>query len=133
MISEHSPNYTIIYPYISNITYKNCNSFIQIHTYNNLYYGFESKQLLLIDKTRKHKIKLFETYQKPNENHYIFLKNATSKLKGKTFQLLYVSNHQYLCLSIVNNTYVSLVILNISLNSKGYYEIENIIDILKEK
>lgn len=133
MISEHSPNYTIIYPYISNITYKNCNSFIQIHTNNNTYYGFESKQLLLIDKTKKQRIKIFETYQKPNENHYKILKNATHKLKGKTFQLLYVNNHQYLCLSIVNNTYVSLVILNISLNSKGYYEIENIIDILKEK
>ena len=128
-----SKSYHITYPIISNITYKNCKPFIRIITNNYVYYGFESKQLLLIDLNQKHSIHIFNTYQKPNETHYNILKLATNKLRGITYELLYISNHQYLCIGISNSNYVSLVILNIELNSKGYYEIQGLKDVLKEK
>ena len=126
-------SYHIEYPIISNVTYKNCKPFIRVITNNYIYYGFESKQLLLIDLNQKHTIHIFNTYQKPNEKHYHILKLATSKLRGISYQLLYISNNQYLCIGISNSNYVSLVILNIELNSKGYYEIQGLKDILKEK
>ena len=128
-----SNSYHITYPITSNITYKNCKPFIRIITNNNVYYGFEYKQLLLIDSNQKHTIHIFNTYQKPNENHYNILKLATNKLRAITYKLLYTSNNQYLCIGISNSNYVSLVILNIELNSKGYYEIQGIKDLLKEK
>lgn len=123
----------ITYPFTSNITYKNCKPFIRIITNNYVYYGFEFKQLSLVDLNQKHSIHIFNTYQKPNENHYNLLKLSTSKLRGIAYELLYVSDQQYLCIGISNSNYVSLVILNIELNSKGHYEIQGLKDILKEK
>ena len=123
----------ISYPFTSNITYKKCNPFIRIITNNYVYYGFETKQLLFIDFNNKLFIPTFDTYQKPTDKHKEILNLASNKLRGISYQCIYVSNHKYLCLGIINGIYTSLVILTIELNSKGYYEIQGIQDIVKEK
>ena len=125
-------NIYISYPFSSNITYRNQYPFIRIITQNHVYYGFELKQLSLIDLNQKDTIQIFNNYEIPNENHHNILKQATSQVRGITYQCLYVSNHHYLCLGL-NDTYVSMVVINIELNSKGYYEIQGIKDILKEQ
>lgn len=123
----------INYPFTSKKLYKNRNPFIRIIIDDYVYLGYECNQLILNDINKKHIIKIFNYYQKPNDTHINILKQTTSKLRGALYQLLYVSNNQYLCLTIQDSIYTSLVILTIELNSKGHYEIQGIIDILKEK
>ena len=52
------------------------------------------------------------------------------------YKLLFVSKNQYLCLGYLENQIVAFVLLTIELNTKGYYEIIDIQDIverIKEK
>ena len=123
----------ITYPFTTNVIYKDKLPFIRAITKKHVYYGYELKHLILIDLNNKDTILIFNTYQKPNEIDYNILRNATNKLRGITYKLLYVNNYQYLCLGISNSNDYSLVIIDIELNSKGHYEIQGIKDILKEK
>ena len=133
MKNIHPKNVIINFPFTSKTIYKNQFPFIRIVIDDYVYLGYECKQLLLIDINKKHIINIFNNYQKPNDTHINILKQTTSKLKGANYQLIYVSNNQYLCLVIHDSIYTSLVLLTIDLNSKGYFEIQGIIDILKEK
>lgn len=126
-------DYKIDYPYEANIPYNNQTPFIQIQTSKKLLTGYAGKKIILLDTHLKHSrpIVLFSSYQKPEFSHIGILRQASKKIKGLRYEILYVCRNQYLCVGFISDKPISFVILTVDLNTKGYYEIQKITDILK--
>ena len=132
MKSLYSPKCHIDYPFSSNILYKGTSPFLRIITQNHVLYGFANNKIQLVDLKTKPNYKeiIFNKYEIPAILNQTILNQATKDIKGITFKLLYVNCNQYLCLEEYENIYISLIILTIELNSKGYYEIQGIKNII---
>ena len=126
-------HYKIDYPYEANNSFPNQTSFIHIQLPNTSLVGFAGKKIILLNTHSKHcrPIVLFASYQKPDSYHISALQQASKKIKGIRYEVLYVYRKQYLCVGFISDKPKSLVMLTIDLNTKGYYEIQKISDILK--
>lgn len=117
----------IEYPTTSKLTYKNKDPFIRIYKNDHVYYGFYNKDIYLIELHRKpiqSKI-ILKNAIPPNDQHQTILNQATKQIRGIKYKILYVSNNQYLCIGH-NEQNISFVIMTIDLNTKGYFEIQNL-------
>ena len=118
----------IEYPTSSKLTYKDKNSFIRIYKDDHVYYGFYDKDIYLVELHRKpcqSKV-ILKNASLPTSYHNNILNQATKQIRGIQYQILYVSDNHYLCVGYLNQQIISFVILTIDLNTKGYYEIQNI-------
>lgn len=125
-------NYQITYPYESELKQK---SFIRIQSEHETWIGLANESIVLMNITQKHAhpITIFSNYQKPNEHHIRLLNQATKKIRSILYKVIFVHENQYLCIGYQNDSPISFVILTIDLNTKGYYEIQKIIDLLKNE
>ena len=118
----------IEYPTTSKLIYKNKTPFIRIYKNEHVYYGFYDKDILFIELHVKPILStiILKKALLPTCEHFTILKQATKQIRGIQYQLLYVSNHQYLCIGYSNEQLISYVILTIDLNTTGHYEIIDI-------
>lgn len=123
----------IEYPYLSEKSYRSVHPFIHIIKDNRHYYGYENNQVFLIDPSIRpfRLIVLLPHAASPNTHQLSIFKQALHQLKGIEYKLLYVYQNQYLCIGKIKNQFEAFVILQIDLNTKGYYEITGMQDILK--
>lgn len=118
----------IEYPTTSKLTFKNKTPFIRIYKDEYVYYGFYDKHIYLVELHKKpvQSKLILKNAILPNIQSNNILNQAIKQVRGISYQLLYVSNNQYLCLGYINKQIISFVILTIDLNTKGYYEIIDI-------
>lgn len=125
--------YQITYPFESEIRFHNQKPFIHIQMSHQSFLVLAGQKISLLPLNIKpfHPITIFPDWQKPNENQQIAFNQATKKIKDVHFEALCIFENQYLCIGYKNQQPISLVILHIELNTKGYHEIQKIVDILK--
>lgn len=118
----------IEYPTTSKLTYKNKAPFVRIYTHEHVYYGFYDRDILFIELHVKpiQSTIILKHALLPTCEHFAILNQATKQIRGIQYQLLYVSNNQYLCIGYSNEKLISFVILTIDLNTTGHYEIINL-------
>lgn len=118
----------IEYPTVSKLTYKGKTPFIRIYINDTVLYGYYDKDIYLVElhhKPIQSKI-LLKNVILPDTYHLNILNQAAKQIRGIQYQPLFVSNNQYLCIGYTDNKAVSFILLTIDLNTKGYYEIQNI-------
>lgn len=96
------------------------------------YYLYKQKDLILtdpFDKSFKPLI-LMKNVQLPTETQTERFHQLTSLLKGIHYKLILTNQNQYLCIGNTDHTH-SLVLFTIELNTRGYYEITQMEDVLK--
>lgn len=115
------------YPTSSLLTYKNTLPFIRIYHKNHIYYGFYNRNIYIVELHQKpiQSTLLIKDATLPNSNHQYIFKQATKQIKGINYKILYVSKNDYLCIGYLDKI-ISFVLITIDLNTKGYYEINNI-------
>lgn len=123
----------IEYPYTSSITHHNITPFMRIYKDDQVFYGIANKSIQLVELHKKPitSLTLLKSYEIPLQSHIEILNQITKQIRGMHYKLLYVYNNQYLCLGFIKNTPVAFVCLTIDLNTKGYYEIVDIKDIVE--
>ncbi len=128
----------IEYPTTSFLKYKDKIPFIRFYKNDHVYYGFYNQHIELVELHKKpiQTKYLLKNATLPNSQHIYVLNQVTKQIRGMQYQLLYVSNNQYLCLGYLDHQIVAFVLLTIELNTKGYYEIidvQDIVERIKEK
>ena len=129
----------IEYPTSSLLKYKDKFPFIRFYKNDKVYYGFYNQHIEIVELHKKpiQSKYLLKNATLPNTQHINILNQVTKQIRGMVYKLLFVSKNQYyLCLGYLENQIVAFVLLTIELNTKGYYEIIDIQDIverIKEK
>lgn len=125
--------YHILYPFESETRFRNQTPFIHIQADHQTYLVLAGQKISLLPMNTKplRPLTIFCDWQKPDEAQQTAFNQAIKKIKGIDFKPLCIYENQYLCIGFRNQQPVSLVTLAIALNTKGYYEIKKITDIIK--
>lgn len=125
-------NIQILYPFKNSKTFKKITPMMCVLSQDHPYYIYQQKDLILtdpFDKSFKPLI-LMKNVQLPTETQTERFHQLTSLLKGIRYKLILTNQNQYLCIGNTDHTH-SLVLFTIELNTRGYYEITQMEDVLK--
>lgn len=125
-------NIQILYPFKNSKTFKRITPMMCVLIQDHPYYIYKQKDLILtdpFDKSFKPLI-LMKNVQLPTETQTERFHQLTSLLKGIHYKLILTNQNQYLCIGNTDHTH-SLVLFTIELNTRGYYEITQMEDVLK--
>ena len=125
-------NIQILYPFKNSKTFKKITPMMCVLSHDHPYYIYQQKDLILtdpFDKSFKPLI-LMKNVQLPTETQTERFHQLTSLLKGIHYKLILTNQNQYLCIGNTDHTH-SLVLFTIELNTRGYYEITQMKDVLK--
>lgn len=125
-------NIQILYPFKNSKTFKKITPMMCVLSQDHPYYLYKQKDLILtdpFDKSFKPLI-LMKNVQLPTETQTERFHQLTSLLKGIHYKLILTNQNQYLCIGNTDHTH-SLVLFTIELNTRGYYEITQMEDVLK--
>lgn len=126
------PPLKITYPDHS-YTLRKQTSFMKIQKDQDLYYLTISNKITLIHAnttpvSSKIILKEFESIDEPTQQIFT---SMTQHIKGIHYQPLFKNGKNFLCLAYYHLLPIYLVMIQIGLNTKGYYEIEEIKDIIE--